>query len=217
MSDIIDVIKFLSDKVSNWNNLKYEKIEKIYETVVEVSFKELEVIHHNYSIQLSTLREHLINRTTPPKELINWLRNTGLEYRDKRESLQTIEDELRRFNNQPIDPNKDKKSNFYWHFQKYVKSVLNYFQCTISHKNLSFYRDYEAQLNSLLKAVENDSQKHRIFIKSATDVFYGSDYVQDMNDELIRICDEILPRQWKEVNSQYRLVSASFQELNASR
>lgn len=131
--------------------------------------------------------------------------------------MQTIEDELRRFNNQPIDPNKDKKSNFYWHFQKYVKSVLNYFQCTISHKNLSFYRDYEAQLNSLLKAVENDSQKHRIFIKSATDVFYGSDYVQDMNDELIRICDEILPRQWKEVNSQYRLVSASFQELNASR
>lgn len=67
MSDIIDVIKFLSDKVSNWNNLKYEKIEKIYETVVEVSFKELEVIHHNYSIQLSTLREHLINRTTPQK------------------------------------------------------------------------------------------------------------------------------------------------------
>jgi hypothetical protein len=76
MSDLVDILKFLSDKVFDWENLEHKKIQDLYE-IVETSFKDLESIHHDYSTKLSLLRQHLLDKSMPPKDLIKWLRETA--------------------------------------------------------------------------------------------------------------------------------------------
>lgn len=66
-------------------------------------------------------------------------------------------------------------------------------------------------LGTLIKSLE-DHQKDPKFIQGMANIFYKFDYVQDMNDELIKICDKTLPEKWKEVNSQFRQAKASFQK-----
>lgn len=214
-SDLVSVIKFISEEIADWNSLKRERIEKTFETVVESSYRDLELIHHDYSTQLSLLRDHLINKSLPPHDLIQWLRQTGLEYRHKREALLTIEAEVWRFSGKSINPNKDLKSRFNWHLQLYVKSVLDYLTCTISYTEISFYRDYEDRLDSLLKMMEVDYQIKGISADSKTfaHLFYETDYVKDMNKILIRVCDLTLPKRWKEVNVQYRVLRSIVHDL----
>jgi hypothetical protein len=206
LGDLLKAIELLGGKISELDKQKNEKIETTFKIVVESSYKDLELIHRDYSMQLSKLRDHLIGKSLPPRELIQWFRNAGLEYRDKREALQTIKVELDRFTGKPVNPNKDKESKFNWHLQRYIKAVLAYMECTISYQDLSYYRDYERSLNSLLGALEKDQEgKHRE-AQVLTSLFYESDFVQDLNEQLIKICDEWLPRRWKIVVEEYRLL-----------
>jgi hypothetical protein len=203
---IFDVVKFIYERINGWEKLKQEKIERIFETVAQDSFNELETIHKDYTIKLSMLRQHLISRTLPPKELIFWLRNAGLEYRANRDLLPTITEDIKRFSAQSTDPNKDRESKFYFYLRKYVRSVLNYYAVT-SYNDLSFYRGYESQLNTLLLQMERLGEND----KRIAELFYSTDNVEDMNEQLIRICDKVLPERWQDVGRNYRSLRAIVQ------
>lgn len=211
LSDLFKGIELLGSHVAELDKRKNERIETTFAVVVESSYKDLELIHRDYSMQLSRLRDHLISKSLPPRELIQWFRNAGLEYRNKREALQTIRVELNRFTGKPVDQNKDKESKFNWHLQRYIRAVLAYLDCTISYQDLSFYRDYEQRLNSLLKAVEKDEEGKQREAEIITRGFYEADFVQDLNEHLLIICDEQLPRRWKIVTEEYRKLRATLQ------
>ena len=144
---------------------------------------------------------------------IQWLRNAGLEYRDKREALITIEVELKRFTDKQIDPNADKESKFNWQLQRYIKAILAYTECTISYQDFSYYRHYEWMLDSLLSAIEKDQEGKSRVAEITMIAFYNADTIQDMNQHLIKICDERLPKRWQLVTEEYRLLRAALQNL----
>lgn len=108
-SDLLKALDLLGGKVRELYKRKNERLNAIFDVVVDSSYKDLEVIHRDNSLQLSRLRDHLVNKSLPPRELVQWLRNVGLEYRDKREALQTIEVELNIFIGRSIDPMSIKK------------------------------------------------------------------------------------------------------------
>ena len=211
LSDLLTAIQLLSGKITEFNSKKSERIGSAFDSVIEESYKDLRLVHQDYSTQLSTLREHLIRKTLPPKDLILWFRNAGLEYRERREELRTIDVELKRLTGKSVDPNKNSESRFNWHFQNYIMAVLAYTKCTISYQDKSFYRDYERNLSSLLVALEKEHEGRNS--QPITKIFYETDFVQDMNTELIEICDEKLPTHWKKVTEEYRLSRAALQNL----
>lgn len=77
---------------------------------------------------------------------------------------------------------------------------------------MSYYRNYEQRLNVLLVQIKH-SQEGKITEDQISKLFYEADFVEDLNEQLIQICDERLPRRWKLVTEQYRLVRAALQDL----
>lgn len=104
----------------------------------------------------------------------------------------------------PADPlSDDVKARFLWHLQRYAKEIAAYVECTTTHKDLSYYRDYENVLTRLLRPIEDEHRSSRDKAMIA-ELFYDTDCVNDMNEELVNICDKALPASWKRVTEQYR-------------
>jgi hypothetical protein len=205
LKEVIDVIKLIIDKMGAWHNSskeeKAKKVASVFKEVVIPSFEKLEIIHHDYSVNLTALRQHLINRSLPPRELIQWLQSLGIEYRKDRIFLMTIDEEFKRFSDPQVDPTSDIASEFYWNLQLFVIAVMNYCHCTTEYNEISYYRDFEASLNVLLKRTQNSNPKTD---ESAKDLFYSAPEVQDMCDTLLLVCDKYLPRAWEQVSRAFR-------------
>lgn len=207
------IVKLLTDVVRGRVKSKQEEIEKIYNSVVKESFQQLETVHQDYTINLSILRQHLVTRSLPPRELIWWLRERGLQHRALREKLRSIDEETRNLEGK-FNPEKDNEGNFYWHLHRYVKAVVDYFEKTTSYDEVSFYRDYENQLDKLLWGIQEDQRDQARpqginYADVVKTIFYETDYVQDMHDILMRISDKVLPEQWQAVVREYKRVRAS--------
>lgn len=202
--DLWKVIEFLTDKINAYKCIEREQLKKYFEVAVEPSYQDLERIHNDYTVQLSKLRMYVRDMALPPQELIDWLRQTGLEYRPKRDALSTFEAEITGFGNMPADPTSDDaQARFLWHLQQYAKGIVAYIKCTTSHKDLSYYRDYEFDLTRLLRLIE-DEHRNQGEKKILASIFYETDYVKDLHEELINVCDKVLPLHWKRVTEQYR-------------
>jgi hypothetical protein len=77
---------------------------------------------------------------------------------------------------------------------------------------VSYYRDYEHQLSCLLHVLEDQSQspaKKKII----AEIFYETDYVMDMHDDLANIADRLLPKAWMNVSQEYRELQAIISQL----
>lgn len=208
IKDAFEVLKFLDDKVTYWRKSKQTKIDKIFKNVVETSFHQLETIHRDYATQLSELRNYLVDQSLPPPKLIKWLREAGLKYRHDREFLGTIEDDILDFGGHRVSPTKKGKDRFIWSLQQYVKAVMKYYRCTISHNNRSYYRDYEHQLDIILLMIKKEYSE-KIGEKKLASLFYDYSHVQDMHRILIELCDKRLPSRWQDVCRAYRWVRAA--------
>lgn len=213
LSLLVPILTLLKNVVTDQRKARQEETVKIYKSVVQESFRGLEIIHQDYSTNLSALRQHLLARSLPPQELIRWLRETGLQHRALRESLRTLEEETKLLEGK-FNPEVSNEGNFYWHVHRYVKAVLEYFAKGTSYSQLSFYRDYGHQLGILLWSIEQDRQEHgqsdrKNYSDAVKDIFYEADFVQDMNDTLLRITDKVLPEQWQNVVREYRSVRAA--------
>ena len=205
LSEIIDAAKFVIEKIGAWRKASEEEraktIKLAFDEVVEPSYRKLEAIHQDYTVKLSALREHLANRSLPPRELIHWLRNVGLEYRKDREFLATIEEELNRFSREQVNPTSNDTAAFYWHLQHFVKAVMKYYHCTTGHGEVSFYRDFESSLTVLLRQTGNADPAST---ETERELFYGAPQVADMCEMLLIVCDHDLPTAWKEVSIAFR-------------
>ena len=203
-ADLWKVIEFLAGRISEGKKIEREQLTDSFNRVIETSYNDLEKIHSDYTTQLSKLRSNLRDKKLPPYELIEWLRTTGLQYRPKRDALATFHSEVKSFSEMPADPlSDDVKARFLWYLQSYAKEIVAYVECTTTHKDLSFYRDYEYELTRLLRLIEDEHRSSREKAMIA-EQFYDADYVNDMNEELVKLCDKALPASWKRVTEQYR-------------
>ena len=194
-------IKILYEKIKDYRASKKQSLEKFFANVVEESFNLLEIIHQDYITNLSKLRSFLINESLPPRELIQWLRESGLKLRVKRSYLETIEYELKPEGNDLLSFRdrvkiKGKKDEFEDHLRQYIQSVLEYYLYASYPFDKTFYREYENKLQSILDNVsrEPDSLKE----------FYSDPYMKDMNESLLDLTDKWLPEKWKEASKNYR-------------
>lgn len=201
--DLWKIIEFLSGKISEGKRIERDQLKEYFHTVIESSYNDLEKVHADYTAQLSKLRRHIYEKTLPPYELLDWLRTAGIQYRSKRDALSTFYSEVNNFLRKPANPLRDDaKERFFWYLQQYAKEMVAYVKCTVSDMDVSYYRDYEAELSRLLKHIEDNERG----IKESTlaGLFYDTDYVKDMHEDLGNVCDKLLPSAWKRVTEQYR-------------
>jgi hypothetical protein len=213
---VLNIAKFLIEQIRGQAKAKQERIDRRYKRIVEESFLELKTIHQDYSTNLSKLRDHLVEKSLPPRELIQWLRKTGLQYRTDREKLATIEVEIWDLEEDiwvpegMFNPPMDEARTFYWRLHQYVRAILRYYEASTSYGGLSYYRDFENSLEALLSGIEISQEQDKPFIvETFKNKFYETQEVQDTNRELIRICDKVLPERWQEVVREYRRVRAA--------
>jgi hypothetical protein len=204
---VLDNMQSISARLANWNKSRPRPIEGHFD-IVEESFRDLETIHNDYSTKLSELREHLASRSLPPKELIQWLRNAGLEYRVRRDYLGTIESEIEALKNQPTYAAQG-EARFFLDFREYITSVMNYYECTAPYEGASLFRRSEKRLRHILDQLEMKEPD----LDKIADLFYTDYIVQDMQEFLIDICDDELPYYWQKVCSNYRAVRSDMLSL----
>lgn len=200
IDDFFKALKLLQDTISKRKKKESDTARAFFEIVVDPSFKNIQQIHDNYTESISKLAKYLQERKLPPEELIDWLRNEGLKYRSMRESLWTIEEELRGQSYSDLSALSD-RGDIQAMMRQYVTALLKYFHVTTGHNDLSFYRSYEQHLRAHLAMINKNSE-----INTVTKLFYSGDFVIDMHDELIKLVDKALPNSWKSVVSEYRLL-----------
>ncbi len=200
-SVVTEVLRSLWNGLMSFTKSKEATLERFFTEVVEPSFQKLETIHRDYTANLSQLAHLLKTKELPPADLLKWLRDAGLKYRNDREFLRTAETELRSFDYSVL-MTRVRQVELQFALSGFVKAVLDYCELTISPNDLSFYRDYEHMLGSMLHALESSS--HRPNPKTLAKLFYGADYVGDVLQTLIEMCDKKLPERWMDVSSSYR-------------
>jgi hypothetical protein len=113
---VINIAQYLTDLIQGWvqgrAKEKQEKVERIFNTVVETSYSQLKAIHNDYITNLRILRSHLDEKTMPPRDLIRWLIAVGQQHRSDREALRAIGGSIAAIRWE-LDPNdKNKGNNF---------------------------------------------------------------------------------------------------------
>ena len=137
LDSLVKIAQLLFEKLADWSKSKREEVERIYSSVVVDSFNELEATHQDYTSKFSRLRDHLLVHSMPPRELITWWRNAGLEYRKNRRFLATIESEsyyfLEHARSRRVFFAKEQANDFYREACLYVSAVVAYIRVTVSH------------------------------------------------------------------------------------
>jgi hypothetical protein len=203
IKDIVDIVKILYESILDLRNRRKQNNRLIFDNVVQPSFEQLENIHDDYTNQLSQLRIHLQKKTLPPRDLLIWLRNAGLKYRMEREFLWTVDTEVSKPQDRSNGPKENHDTPFDEYLKKYVKSIIDYYRCTVSFNNLSFYRDFEYNLETLLNSLEVNN-KDKSNSQELSVLFYDDDSIMHIVNELTLICDVRLSKMWQNVCICYR-------------
>jgi hypothetical protein len=204
----IKVLEFCSTALQSLARAKGKRSADVFGQFVDPAYRQLEVIHKDYTTNLSILRDHLSSKTLPPRELLQWLRASGIKYRAEREDLWTIRSSLLAFDYATLVPKKA-QPQLQYALRGFVAAIVKYYESTIGPSEWSFYRDYEHHLEAILSALDGKSMasvppdKLNAHLAAA---FYGTDYVADVNQGLLEICDRKLPERWKEVAGFHRMV-----------
>jgi len=204
LPDPLSILRGIKECLTEYLDRKHKSINATHNEVIVRAFKDLETIHVDYTKHLSKLRDNLVDESLPPRELIRWWRDTGLQLRHLRENVSSIEEDLKLFETK-LPRGNDKEGNFYWECYQFAVSVLQYLKTTISPAQLSFYRDFEMQLSSVLSALESGAIESEVLKR----IFYSREEVRDLVPELLTITDRVLPERWRNVSAHYRRVSAA--------
>jgi len=202
---LFDIIDSIYKELSELRHTDVEKVEQIYSTIIEPSFQNLNKIHDDYTINISSLIDHLQDHSHPPRDLLIWLRDAGLKYRSVRENLWTIDTDLKSLDTKQFTGVKKRHAQFLEIYCRYLRSIIEYYRCTVSCYGLSIYRNSDSILRAVLDAVGDDDttdgETHGQFKK-----FYEHSTVTDFSQELMTICDVRLPQYWQAVCRNYREV-----------
>jgi hypothetical protein len=202
--DAIDVIKVLYERLNYFSEGRQAERARFFKEVIEESFQKLELIHKDYTENLSQLSQYLQTQELPPRKLLVWLRDAGIKYRADRDYLWTIKQELAGFDYGKLVTRRD-RPELQSVLSGYVKSIIRYYETTMSPSEWSFYRDYEHKLDNAVTQLER-SKESRIPEETLAEMFYKGDTVKTTHDALIDICDKRLPERWVEVSTYYRSI-----------
>jgi hypothetical protein len=205
---LVDLLKMLQGAFGNTRLEREASSKRFFDHVILESFETLRLIHDDYQGTMSTLARYLSAQSCPPQELIEWLRDSGMKYRSERDALWTVGAELISIDFTALAPGK-RAEGLESACKAYVRSIVNYGEVAMSHTNLSFYRDYEQQLNSLSYALQREAGDQSDRAGGVIDIFYRSDFVQDMNTTLLRLADRDLPDKWQAVVGAFRRVRST--------
>lgn len=200
-----DVLDSLWKKITEFRQADAKRIQQMFSASVEPSFQQLTTIHDDYTRTFSKLRDHLRDRSLPPRSLLIWLRDAGLQYRAVRDNLWTIDAELTSPEMPALSRLEKRHGDFIIAFQRYIRSVIEYYRCTVAWYGATFYRRSERTLQSVLDSIgeteASDGEAYRNFVQ-----FYEHIVVSDLILELTTVCDVRLPQHWQAVCRAFREV-----------
>jgi hypothetical protein len=202
---IFEIIDLLHKKFTELRQADAKRIRQVYKLSIEPSFQQLTTIHDDYTANLSKLRDYLRDRSLPPRDLLRWLRDAGLRYRSVRENLSTIDADLRSIATPEFERLSERHGHFMLGFRRYVRSIIEYYRCTISWHGLSLYRDSEHTLQTVFDSVRDDEAQDNE-VPQLLEQFYKHASVTDLTQELTTICDVRLPQYWQAVCRAFREV-----------
>ncbi len=131
--DAAETIRFIYGEINkflkNSGEAKKENAKRLFEAVVEPSFRQLATVHDDYMRNLSVLKEHLERRDLPPKNVLHWLHEASLKYNADRVFLRTIEVELGGIDYRKI-VGKDMETELQGALVGYCKSIYEIFFMT---------------------------------------------------------------------------------------
>jgi hypothetical protein len=200
-----DILNSLWKNFTELRQADAKRIGQIFSVSVEPSFQQLTTIHDDYTRTFSKLRDHLRDRSLPPRSLLIWLRDAGLQYRGVRDNLWTIDTELRSPETPAFNGLEKRHADFITAFQRYIRSVIEYYRCTVSWYGATIYRSSERTLQAVLDSIgetqASDGEAYKHFVQ-----FYEHIVVTDLIQELTMVCDVRLPQHWQAVCRAFREV-----------
>jgi hypothetical protein len=200
-----DILDSLYKKFAELRQADGQRVQQIYIGSIEPSFQQLTKIHDDYTANLSKLRDHLRDHLLPPRDLLLWVRDAGLKYRSARENLWTIDADLRSTETPDFGEVKKRHGRFMAAYRRYIRSIIEYYRCTVSWYGLSMYRSSEHTLQSVLDSVGDDEASDGEAYMQFKQ-FYEHVIVTDLTQELTIICDVRLPQHWQAVCRTFREV-----------
>jgi hypothetical protein len=159
-----------------------ENAKGLFENVIEPSFRQLATVHDDYMRNLSALKEHLEKKDLPPRDILQWLHDAGLNYRADREYLRTIEAEIEGAKRKKL-AGKKRAAELQRAFEGYCKSIIGYWYKTNPSIESTLYRDFETSLRMALVSSASSSMS----FEWARDSFYESEEVRKVLQTLSEV------------------------------
>jgi hypothetical protein len=199
-TSVMQVIDLLRNQLTGISRADATRLQEIYTDIVVPSYEQLKLVHEDYTANLSELRDHLRDGTLAPRQLIRWVRARGLKYRADRDELWSIDAELRATGTRPFQ-SPDACEEFQAAFTRYIRSIIEYYRCTVSWHGTSFHRAAEEMLEATLESFDDPPA-------DLARLFYAHHAVDELTKELSVVCDNRLPEHWRAVARNYRDVRA---------
>ena len=149
----------------------------------------------------------------PPRDLLLWVRDLGLQYRSVRENLWTIDAELKNVDSLEFQRWGKKYARFTLAYRNYLRSIIEYGRCTISWYGLSVYRGSDHTIQTVMDLVGSPETTDE-GISAQVAQFYKHGIITDFEKELSSVCDVLLPQHWQAVCRSFREVQMA--EIDAA-